>query len=138
MNDKLRAWEGKISDKMVGRGQGRGGVKCDALVCIRKNQEKREDKTGCRDVMRVTFHRRMDALTGWKKGDILDMEIANGIATVFRSDKGARLCDSGSTSKSTRMYVRYSFPAGSLSDLPVGDCREVEAKPGKVAFLLPE
>ena len=136
MNEKLRAWEGKMSDKMAHRG-GQIGARTDALVAIRKNTEaEKNGKEGAgRDIMRVTFHKRMDALTGWKKGDILDMEISGVNAVVYRSDKGVMLCDSGHGAG--RMYVRFSFPRGSLADLRVGDCRDVETKPGKVAFLMP-
>ena len=137
MNEKLKAWEGRMSDKMPGRGSGRGGVRSDALVALRKNSEpNRNGHNNGRDVLRVTFHPRLDALTGWKKGDVLDMDISGNIATVFRHTKGARLCDSGTAT--ARKYVRYSFPNGSLLGLTVGDCSEVEAKPGSVAFVLPK
>jgi hypothetical protein len=135
MNDKLRAWEGKMSEK-VRHGHCGARNRTDALVAMRKNSEGiRGGKKNGRDIMRVTFHERMDALTGWKKGDTLDMEITGDRAVVYRSDRGVALCNSGPDGR--RTYIRFSFPTGSLADLPTGDCREVEAKPGRVAFLLP-
>jgi hypothetical protein len=135
MNEKIKAWEGRMSEKIPGRGGSRG-ARTEALVAIRVNtEEKRAGKKSGRDMMRVTFHKRMDALTGWKKGDVLDMEISGENAIVFRADKGVRLGDSGHGQG--RKYVRYSFPTHALDGFPAGECREIEVKPGKVAFLLP-
>jgi len=137
MNDKIRIWEGKMSDKTPGRGglrSGRSGN--NALVTISASREGTCKTNKSRDVMRVSFHRRMMELTGWKKGDVLDMEISGQSATVYRGDRGVQLCEG--SRHTGRLYIRFSLPAGSLNDFPFGECLEVETKPGRIAFLLPK
>ena len=142
MNNKLSAWQGRMSDRVVGKGMYLGGRKAnDSLVFFRKNTEKLGGtSTTRREVLRVSFNHRILSLTGWKIGDIIDMEIEGELAIVFRSEKGVSLCSSDTKNKrsTSRPYLRFSFPENSLSDLPTGDCREVETKPGQIAFLIPK
>jgi hypothetical protein len=141
MNDKIKAWQGRLSDKLTGRGRPNGGsVAMEALVTLRKSTERnRKNQPHERDIMRVSFHNRIDALTGWKRGDVLDMEIDGDVAIVYRSDRGVHLCsgDPKGTDRKGRKYIRCVYPQGSLADLPVGVCRDVETAPGKIAFKLP-
>ena len=137
MNDKLKAWEGRMSVKLAGRsGRGRGVGTKEALVVMSIGKEGITNKQKARDVLRVSFHPHILDLTGWKVGDIIDMEIQGESATIFRGEKGVQLCSTGNSSK--RLLIRYSFPLGDLNGLPYGICREVEAKPSRIAFLLPK
>jgi hypothetical protein len=147
MNEKLAAWQGRMSDRVVGKGHQFGGRKSsNALVFFRKNTEKSGSRSlAKRDVLKVSFNHRILALTGWKFGDIIDMEISDELAVIFRSEKGVTLCSSDSKlqqhikqKSNARPYLRFSFPEGALIDLPIGDCREVETKPGQIAFLIPK
>jgi len=133
MNEKLKKWEGRISEKFTRIGKGGRAVPSDTLISITTagNNGKVPDS-----IMRISFNERLLGLTGWKDGDCLDMEISGDEAVVFRSDVGRQLCKS-TGSNTTRRYLRYASAAGSFCGFPVGICRQVEAGPGKVAFLLP-
>jgi hypothetical protein len=140
MNEKLKSWEGKLSEKSQNKGYRGGGVKLDALVHLQARSEpkdSRSSKTG-RDVLRVSFHEKILSLTGWVQGDTLEMEISGNSAVVYRSQTGRCLSSSGPASKCKRLHLRFSFHPQTLTSFPSGDAREVEAKPGKIAFLLPE
>jgi hypothetical protein len=134
MNEKLKAWEGRLSTKSVGRGYHR---RVESLVVLQTGIESAANKKGGRDILRVSLHERVLGLTGWVHGDTLEMEISGESATIYRSPEG-RCLSKSCKNEGSRSSIRYSFNRGDLVGFPCGKCREVEAKPGQIAFLLPE
>jgi len=138
MNDKIKAWEGRLSQKIprLAMGAGCGNSLSSVLVNLTVNGDTPKEP---HDILRISFHPHVLDLTGWKLGDKLDVEINGNAAIVFRDNSGRQLCRTGGTAKKNgnRIYLRFALRGGSLSGFPVGSAREVESAPGRIAFLLP-
>ena len=134
MNEKLKAWEGKLSTKSLGRGH---HLRVESLVVLQTGIASAANKKGGRDILRVSLHERVLGLTGWVHGDTLEMEISGESATIYRSPEG-RCLSKACKKDGTRSSIRYSFNRGDLVGFPCGQCRYVEARPGQITFLLPE
>ena len=134
MNERIKAWQGKMSELRPRPQMSRGAA--GELVTVGASSEIKNNA----DVIRVSFHERVLAMTGWKDGDRMDAAIDGDHMIVFRSEAGPMLCRNkggGKKVMGTRRYIRFPLPLGSVSDFPRGVCREIETGPGKVAFLLP-
>ena len=132
MNEKLKAWEARLST-LIGQGRtSSGNVPLDALVFFSVSGDTDKEH---RSILRVSFHKTIETLTGWQVGDVLDMEIKGENAVIFRSENGRKL--SKNNKLSTRPYLRFGLPPHCLDGFPIGAGRNVEAAPGKVALLLP-
>lgn len=137
MNDKIKKLiecNGNVID-LFPRKRGGSRNPTDALLVTSHYY----DKDRRRENLRFSFHRRLLAQTGWRVGDRLEMELRDGIAGIFRSDKGWKLGKPGGDKhKTDRLCLKISFPAGSLDGLPEGVCEQVECLPGRIAFFFPE
>ena len=134
MNEKINNWNVRISTLMPKKGRG-GHNRKDCLVSLTAYTEGQGAEAPKRDIMRVSLSSRILELTGWRLHDVIDAEIQDGMMTCFRSDSGSKICK---CSGGTRYYIRYSLPLGFTTGFPTGECTEVETKPSRIAFCLPE
>ena len=131
MNDKLNKWNGTWMEMFPNRHGSRGGTPSDALVILSTYKER-----SARSVLRISIHKKLSDLTGWIPGDRIQLELKDGMAFLYRSSFGP-IIQKPNKKAGTRNFIRFSAPLGSLDDFPTGIATEVEAKPGRVAFLLP-
>ena len=133
MNEKLKKYkyEGLFTER-VQQSPAHNRIPVDARVFLSVSRATRTEK---RPVLRVSFHENILKSTGWMPKDIINIKITGEEVVMFRSDVGRTL--SNGSSKHDRAHVRYAYPVKWLDSFPVGVCREVEAEPGKIAFLLP-
>ena len=131
MNEKLKAFQGKISQHIKTRKTGKDPNGCLVNITAWSNDKEKHD------YIRISFHRRILHLTGWIPGDKLDVEISGNNAMVFRSPSGrtlGKLKEVGTT----RPPVKFCVPYKSTLGLPTGAATNVEATAGCVAFVWPE
>lgn len=132
MNTKLAKFNFKFSDIRLSNAGGRRGPTL-ALVIISTQRDSGKKNNS---ILRFSLSDRLLSMTGWRAGDLLDFEVKDGMAHLFRSDKGVTLSKQVASAK--RLHVRFRMPSEYLDGFPNGIGQEVEATPGRVAFLLPD
>lgn len=135
MNEKLKAWQGKLSElrpRPIGKGS---GYKRDTLVSLYPCTDEHSKV----DIIRASLHERVLELTGWKDGDHMDAVIEGNQMVMYRAERGPTLCrvDTRKNGSCSRRYVRFPLPYGSAEGFPRGEAQKVEAGPGRLAFNLP-
>lgn len=134
VNGKIKAWEGRLSMLTKPRdNRGGGNIQRDVLVNL-SARSGAKTKRG-KDVLRLSFHKRLMQLAGWTDDTQLDVEFFDGKGTVFPSPDGrpAKLL----SKVAKRNTLIYFFEQEALKDFPSGPATGVEVDKGIVAFVLP-
>ena len=141
MNDKLKAWQGRIGlmnqQKLSGARSRNPG---NTLVTLLVHNTKKISKVGDKyeyDILSVSLHPRILGQASFKRGDQIELEIkGNEGCLTLNTETGKQLC--AQTKTGPRSYVRYRMPLGFFQDFPTGTATQVEATAGMIVFQLPE
>jgi len=134
MNDKLKEFAGKTFAQIV-------PVKVKPVMVreVRLISLSRDEKSH----LIMSLHPRIVQAAGWPLGELISFAVMGdgGGMFLFPDPVGGRAL--GRVGKlvegrTNRKRLAYKVPEDLLSFIPMGTCREVEVKDGKVAFLFPE
>ena len=141
MNDKLKTFV--YTQLPILRGQrGVGGMRGPLETLVFATMAEDNGKTKSKYTpwkLRFSFHKKLMEITGWMKGDIINLAVNENGVCLYRDKAGRTLCTEEAKEKgaSSRPYIVFTFADATYFPEMRGACTEVEASAGRVAFHLP-